>query len=182
MISFVTVLQATQLDLLPTGEQVLMFREEDCSRDAQKQLKDLLRLVNKELGSAPQADPSLTGFRIFVMVHSADGHVLGCLVGQLLTEAYRSPRGALASLDEMVLDRTCQAGVNRIWVREVDRRTGVAVRLLDGMRANMIFNYILDKDKIAFSQPTYAGQRLAETYCGRSDILVYRGRHQLAAN
>lgn len=47
--------------------------------------------------------------------------------------------------------------------------------MLESARANMIFGCTVDKDKMAFSQPTYDGQCLAERYCGRPDILVYHG-------
>jgi len=96
-----------------------MFKDSCSSRDAQKQIKDLLRLINRELGAAPQADPTVTGYRVFAMVDLA-GRVLGCVVAQLLAQAYRSPCGALAMQDEMV-DEPCSIGVNRMWVRKVKK-------------------------------------------------------------
>ena len=64
-------------------------------------------------------------------------------------------------------------GVNRIWVLPEHRRKHVATRLLDSVRATLIYGTIVEKDQIAFTDPTPDGRRLASRYTEREDFLVY---------
>ena len=64
-------------------------------------------------------------------------------------------------------------GINRMWVLPEYRRKGVATRLLDSVRSSLIYGTIIEKDRVAFTDPTPDGRRLAARYTGRDDFLVY---------
>ena len=64
-------------------------------------------------------------------------------------------------------------GINRMWVLPEYRRKGVATRLLDSVRSSLIYGTIIEKDRVAFTDPTPDGRRLAAKYTDRDDFLVY---------
>ncbi|KAG0046159.1 N-acetyltransferase esco2 [Gryganskiella cystojenkinii] len=64
-------------------------------------------------------------------------------------------------------------GINRIWVSKLYRRQKVASRLLDAVRDKFIHAYRLEKQDLAFSQPTGDGRALARRYLGKEQFLVY---------
>jgi len=55
-------------------------------------------------------------------------------------------------------------GVNRIWVHSAVRRKGIASLLLDSARRMLVSGGVLPKSRVAFSEPTEQGQRLASAY------------------
>ncbi|KAI1719600.1 ESCO1/2 acetyl-transferase domain-containing protein [Ditylenchus destructor] len=57
-------------------------------------------------------------------------------------------------------------GINRIWVHSQLRRKGLATFLLDAARRLMINGGTLPKTRIAFSEPTESGVKLAISYVG----------------
>ncbi|KAJ3257856.1 hypothetical protein HDU77_002500 [Chytriomyces hyalinus] len=62
-------------------------------------------------------------------------------------------------------------GISRIWVSKKHRRHGIALKLLDACRRKYLFGCVLDKESIAFSQPTMEGMRLGRKFFGRDDFL-----------
>ena len=52
-------------------------------------------------------------------------------------------------------------GISRIWTCATYRRRGVATRLLECARENFIYGTCVEKELVAFSQPTVMGQALA---------------------
>ena len=64
-------------------------------------------------------------------------------------------------------------GINRIWVLPEARRKSVATRLLDAVRSSLIYGTIVEKNQVAFTDPTPDGRRLAAKYVEREDFLVY---------
>lgn len=57
-----------------------------------------------------------------------------------------------------------QLGISRIWVCRSERGNGVATKLLEVARANVIKDVVVPKSRIAWSQPTDAGGKLASKY------------------
>jgi len=55
-------------------------------------------------------------------------------------------------------------GVHQIWVHASHRKTGIATRLLDVARSNIVFGCVFSRDCVAFSSPTNAGLLLAKKY------------------
>jgi N-acetyltransferase len=65
-------------------------------------------------------------------------------------------------------------GISRIWTATSARREGIAASLLDSARKNFLYGMRIKKTKVAFSQPTESGGKLARRWFGReSGWLVY---------
>ncbi|CAL6284559.1 unnamed protein product [Bathycoccus prasinos] len=71
-------------------------------------------------------------------------------------------------------------GIRALWVHKKFRRAGVSYNLLENCRrrfygdASMIgSSTIVEKDKVAFSQPTYQGELFIAKYAGNGGFLVY---------
>lgn len=58
-------------------------------------------------------------------------------------------------------------GISRIWTSNQCRKQGVASRLLDTARSNFLYGMTVEKEQIAFSQPTESGGNLARKWFGR---------------
>jgi len=57
-------------------------------------------------------------------------------------------------------------GISRVWVCADRRRRGIATRLLDCAREHFIYGMEIEKDDVAFSQPTESGGALARGWFG----------------
>lgn len=64
-------------------------------------------------------------------------------------------------------------GVRMVWVSPEQRRTGVATKLLDAARCNMVPGYVVPCAQVAFSQPTGDGVALAAAFARTEQFLVY---------
>jgi N-acetyltransferase len=83
----------------------------------------------------------------------------------------RKGDGAITICDE---DSSAKLGISRIWTSNDSRRQGIARRLLDCAIENFEFAISIPKDKVAFSQPTDSGAKLARAWFGKEDgWLVY---------
>lgn len=85
----------------------------------------------------------------------------------------RSPKGdgAIRICDE---ESPAMLGISRIWTSSGSRRQGIARRLLDCAIENFEFAISIPKDKVAFSQPTDSGAKLARAWFGKENgWLVY---------
>jgi hypothetical protein len=58
-------------------------------------------------------------------------------------------------------------GISRIWTSNQHRKQGVATRLLECARSDFLYGLKVEKDKVAFSQPTESGGNLAKNWFGR---------------
>lgn len=66
-------------------------------------------------------------------------------------------------------------GVSRIWTSEAFRKKGIANNLLDCVSTQFIYGLDIDKEEVAFSQPTDMGAVLARSWFGsRTGWCVYR--------
>lgn len=57
-------------------------------------------------------------------------------------------------------------GISRIWTSNQHRKKGIATRLLDCARSNFLYGMKIEKEKVAFSQPTESGGNLARKWYG----------------
>ena len=65
-------------------------------------------------------------------------------------------------------------GISRIWTSKSHRQQAIATTLLNSARAHFLYGMTIDKEKVAFSQPTESGGRLAKKWFGREfNWLVY---------
>lgn len=69
------------------------------------------------------------------------------------------------SIDSRAIPATL--GISRIWTSNQHRKQGIATRLLDCVRSNFLYGLQIEKDKVAFSQPTESGGKLAKKWHGR---------------
>ncbi|KAH7378772.1 sister chromatid cohesion acetyltransferase-like protein Eco1 [Pyrenochaeta sp. MPI-SDFR-AT-0127] len=58
-------------------------------------------------------------------------------------------------------------GISRIWTSNQYRKQGVATRLLDTAKSDFLYGLNVEKEKVAFSQPTESGGNLARRWFGR---------------
>jgi N-acetyltransferase len=58
-------------------------------------------------------------------------------------------------------------GISRIWTSSRHRKCGIATTLLEAARSNFLYGMTVEKDLIAFSQPTESGGKLARKWFGR---------------
>ena len=86
-------------------------------------------------------------------------------------------KGARIQLSSQTRD---SVGIRALWVHKKFRRAGVSYNLLENCRrrfygdASMIgSSTIVEKDRVAFSQPTYQGELFIAKYAGNGGFLVY---------
>jgi len=60
-------------------------------------------------------------------------------------------------------------GISRIWTSNQHRKQGIATRLLDCARSNFLYGLTVEKEQVAFSQPTESGGNLARKWFGCED-------------
>jgi N-acetyltransferase len=60
-------------------------------------------------------------------------------------------------------------GISRIWTSNLHRKQGIASRLLDCARSDFLYGLTVEKEQVAFSQPTESGGNLARKWFGRED-------------
>ncbi|KAF1920610.1 ESCO1/2 acetyl-transferase-domain-containing protein [Ampelomyces quisqualis] len=58
-------------------------------------------------------------------------------------------------------------GISRIWTSNQHRMQGIATTLLDCARSEFLYGLTVEKDEVAFSQPTESGGNLARRWHGR---------------
>jgi N-acetyltransferase len=94
--------------------------------------------------------------------------------GEPGTGAGEGERWASSSISTEPETVPAVVGVSRIWVSKHSRRKGVANNLLDCVLNQFIYGMEIDKDELAFSQPTESGGHLARAWYGaESGWLVY---------
>jgi hypothetical protein len=64
-------------------------------------------------------------------------------------------------------------GVHQLWCHKSHRNKGIASKLLDVARRNLIYGIAVPKNMIAFSSPTIDGALFARRYCDTYTPLVY---------
>ena len=64
-------------------------------------------------------------------------------------------------------------GVERVWVVPAWRRRGVGRVMLDASRYSLLYGEVVQREDVAFSQPTEDGRRFAQAYTGLQFIRAY---------
>lgn len=126
--------------------------------------------------------------RYKVFLHVKDGRCVGLCLAERITKAHRvkgekkqghkgqqcAPGGKSSSIS--IEDKTVPAvvGVSRIWTAKAFRRKGIANNLLECVMSQFIYGMEIEKNELAFSQPTESGCQLARAWYGEdSGWLVY---------
>lgn len=166
---------AREVDYL--GGRVVMISSEDPSHCWRK-VEEIVEIVDEELGFSENGIQTRENTKAFLYV--LKHRIVGCLIAETLRKAYKvipqesSTQGTGRVMCCSETPTKVWAGISRLWVLQSQRGKGIASTLVDAMKDNMIRNYFLTMDEIAFSDPTESGMRFAETYTGKPDFLVYR--------
>ena len=64
-------------------------------------------------------------------------------------------------------------GIHQIWCHRSHRGNGVASKLVDIARSNIVYGMAVSPIMVAFSSPTAEGLRFARNYVGTETPLVY---------
>lgn len=169
----------------PDGKIIMVLPDDP--KYALKKVEEIREMVDNDLGfqQVPLRLHSRTKTLMFI---SSDKKVVGCLIAEHIQWGYRviedfNP-GPSSDTEKLFSERGkawCCAttpepaicGVSRIWVFSMMRRQKIASRMLECLRNHFIYGSHLNKDEIAFSDPTPDGKLFATNYCGTSQFLVY---------
>ncbi|XP_043076153.1 N-acetyltransferase ESCO2 isoform X2 [Puntigrus tetrazona] len=166
------------------GKIILVLPEDP--KYATKKAEDVRRIADSELGFQQITLSSPSSAKTYLFINS-DRMVVGCLVAENIRQAFRvleqqeKPKD-MNKEDFMEHHRAwcCSTvpekaicGVSRIWVFSLMRRKGIATRLLDTVRTTFMYGSHLNKEEIAFSDPTPEGKLFATKYCETPTFLVY---------
>ncbi|XP_043918614.1 N-acetyltransferase ESCO2 isoform X2 [Protopterus annectens] len=166
------------------GKIIVVFPDDP--KYAVKKAEDVRELVDSELGfkQANLSRPSKIKTYLFV---SNDRKIVGCVIAEHITQAFRVlsedvHRTDFEKLKTVENQRAWRCsteperaicGVSRIWVFKLQRRRGIASRMVDTVRNTFMYGSFLSKTEIAFSDPTPDGKLFATKYCGTPNFLVY---------
>ncbi|XP_023238077.1 N-acetyltransferase ESCO2-like [Centruroides sculpturatus] len=119
----------------------------------------------------------------YILFISTENKVGGCAIVEKISQAHRvipssvpsqigSPKKILHSESESV---QALCGICRLWTAPMYRRQKVATRILDCLRCNFIYGYLLNVDDIAFLDPTIDGRQFVEKYTETPNYLEIVG-------
>ncbi|XP_060843554.1 N-acetyltransferase ESCO1-like [Rhopalosiphum padi] len=156
-----------------TTERIVVISGSDSKMACTKAL-EVISFVDVELGFNTQNSVLPTTKKVYLYIK--DKQVVGCLVVELISEAYRNLE---TETEDMVIvseeSYPVKVGVNRIWTKWDCRKNGIASKLLDCFRKNYAYGHILTLHEIAFTVPTRAGKQFIKKYTNKNDYFVYTG-------
>ena len=136
-----------------------LFKVADLELNINQDLKSTIKSTSMYYIYISLASKRIAGFVDVVRVHSAN---------TLLSE-----EPLTASTDDV----PAECGVARIWIHPKFRRKGIATKLLDTVRHNVIPDKMVNKEKLAFSDPTNMGKDFAVKYTQNDHFLIYTHSH-----
>jgi hypothetical protein len=160
---------------------------------------DVLKVVNTELAAVPISDEELWSqtrapsdgdaehmapvdrYKTYLYVRAQK--CIGLCLAERIWEAYavlpESPSSKPAFQPTLHIPSSSISigttpipavlGISRIWTSNQHRKQGIASRLLDCARSDFLYGMVIEKERLAFSQPTDSGGRLARAWFGRTD-------------
>ncbi|XP_011303275.1 uncharacterized protein [Fopius arisanus] len=153
-----------------TSSRIITIEKSD-PKNYWKKVEDVLAVVDRDLGLA---DMELTDYhdkKIYLYVRNKT------ILGVLIAEPVKTAHKMIAELVEFdccsTEDTPVKCGVNVIWTAMSHRRQHIATKLLDALRTNYFYGYILTLEDIAFSMPTPSGKIFAEKYTKTGNFKVY---------
>ncbi|CAD2215284.1 hypothetical protein AGDE_13621 [Angomonas deanei] len=81
-------------------------------------------------------------------------------------------RHALQAGDVWCTGTVC-CGVQLMWVADALRRNNICRNMIECARKHLCYGQEIQKEYVAFLEPTEMGIRFAQKYAGRDDFLVY---------
>ncbi|ALC43774.1 eco [Drosophila busckii] len=153
-------------DWAPDGRIIRITERAPAAR--LQRLKELVIVVDKELGYSSYIVPST--FVAYFAVRKQQ--IVGLCLVQPLAQAYRFIQvDGTDYFSEETFEASC--GVSRIWVTPLQRRRGIATKLLRVVQSQTILGSDIPRDRIAFSTPTDAGRALAQHFTQQENFLSY---------
>ncbi|RWS25101.1 N-acetyltransferase ESCO2-like protein [Leptotrombidium deliense] len=161
--------QERALIYLDDGSRVISVRKGD-PKYMIKKVDDIFTVADLELGIKVDVQSSIKDSSLYLLYVTLDKRIAGFVAAEGIKEASH-----LIS-DDAVSTETVPAeiGVSRLWVHPNYRRQQVASTLLDVLRANFFRERILERSKLAFSDPTVNGKDFAKRYTGINNFLVFQ--------
>ncbi|XP_078255752.1 N-acetyltransferase ESCO2 [Rhinoraja longicauda] len=165
--------------------KIIMILPDD-PKYALKKVEEVRELVDSELGfqQATLSCPSQSKTYLFI---SNEKKIVGCLIAEHIKQAFRvltEPADQKITENNVLFEyrRAWQCatkseealcGVSRIWAFCMMRRKKIASRMLDAVQNTFIYGTYLNKNEIAFSDPTPSGKLFATKYSKTPNFLVY---------
>lgn len=131
----------------------------------------ILEVVDRDLGLVDANVNEYLDKKVYLYIR--DKSVLGVLVAERIESAHRMiPE--LLELDCCTAESTpAKCGINVVWTAMSHRKQGIATKLVDTLRAQFFYGYIMTLEDIAFSIPTPSGKVFAEKYTKTRNFKVY---------
>jgi hypothetical protein len=152
-------------------------------------ISDVLNVVTTELAAVPISDAELWGqasssplvdrYKTYLYIRGQK--CIGACLAERVWEAFRVLEQSNASAQTRHLPTESQSssisisssidpvllGISRIWASNQHRKQGIATRLLECARSDFLYGIVVNKEQVAFSQPTESGGNLARRWFGR---------------
>ncbi|XP_043251345.1 N-acetyltransferase ESCO1 [Colletes gigas] len=153
-----------------TSSRVILIEPGDTKKSWNK-IKDVLIYVDRDLGLVNTKLSDYEHKKVYLYIR--DNVILGVLVAEHINTAHcMIPE--LLELDCCTAESVpAKCGINVIWTDMKYRRQGIASKLVDILRSQFYYGYILSLDDIAFSSPTVSGKIFAEKYTKTKNFKVY---------
>ena len=172
--------QATWLYSSPFGTSNFPFSAFKIDQNQLKSNSSLYALIgqvheamNTSLNAPDVPAHSLTHSSTYIILH--ENFVIASAIVAPLQTAYTL--SSSSTHHNIVINRQsikgAKFGVHRIHVLPKFRRRGLGKALLKAISEHQVYGYTLSTDEIAFSQPTPEGSKLAASWVGGLNYLVF---------
>ncbi|XP_076237913.1 establishment of cohesion [Calliopsis andreniformis] len=155
----------------PITSSRIILVEPDDPKQYWNKVTEVLAYVDRDLGLADTSTSEYENKKVYLYIR--DKTIIGVLVAEHITTAYRMiPE--LLELNCCTAESTpAKCGINVVWTDMNHRRQGIATKLVDILRSQFYYGYIMSMDDIAFSIPTVSGKVFAEKYTKTRNFKVY---------
>ncbi|ESP00562.1 hypothetical protein LOTGIDRAFT_112462 [Lottia gigantea] len=171
-------------EFIEDGSKIVMVLNDD-PKYATRKISEINKIMGQELGF-PDINLSFTSnYKGFLYI-SEDKNIEGCCIAESIQEGYRviaDPTSKSPSKNSETQQRPwycdteperASIGISKIWVYKQSRQKGIASRLLDTIRTCFHYGGVVERNELAFSDPTPDGKKFATKYTGAPSFLVYR--------
>ncbi|CAD5112193.1 DgyrCDS1426 [Dimorphilus gyrociliatus] len=157
------------MQFLPNGDRIIVITSDNKAQ--MRKLKQIESVLNTEFGTPNEVEQNYCVTYLYI----SDKNVVGYCVATKISKANR----IIDSNDDGLIETSetegpARCGIYRIWVHRDSRRQKVATKMLNCIRQSYILGQVLEKDDLAFSDPTNDGNCLATKYFGTKNYLVYK--------
>ncbi|KOG99843.1 Eco1p [Saccharomyces eubayanus] len=156
-------------------EEKIVSVRPDKSNGEVRAMMEIMTLVNNELNAPHDENDiwnSTTEEKGKAFVYIRNDRAIGIIIIENLHggNGKASDRGRWMVYDSRRLVQNVypdfKIGISRIWVCRTARNLGIATKLIDIARENIIYGEVVPRSQVAWSQPTDSGGKLASKYNG----------------